>query len=98
VELGLELIAPSAEAVRMARVGRNAKGQEPVSALLLPPLPRLDRTEAILTPRGHYAQGTFTLLGEKDGKVQLTSCITGRLAMQTAAAEVFEFERDAASL
>lgn len=96
VELGLELVAPTAEPVWVVRAGSLPR--QPVAALLLPPLPRLDRSEAILTPRGHYAQGTFTLMGERDGKIQLTSCLTGRLAMQTAGAEVFEFDRDAAGL
>lgn len=93
VELGLELIAPTAEAVRIAQPHRR-DAPAPELALLLPPLPRLDRTEALLTKHGQYLGGSFTLIGESNGKLQVTGCVAGRLAMQTANVDVFEFERD----
>ncbi|WIM05518.1 MAG: hypothetical protein OHM77_12680 [Candidatus Nitricoxidivorans perseverans] len=93
VELGLELIAPSAEAVRIVWPGRDA-GAAPTTALLLPPLPRIDRGEALLAARGHYSAGRFTLISEGGGKLQLTECMSQNLALQTACVEVFEFERD----
>ncbi|MDP2811036.1 MAG: hypothetical protein Q8O34_12880 [Rhodocyclaceae bacterium] len=93
VELGLELIAPSAEAVRIVWPGKDAD-PAPTTALLLPPLPRIGRGEALLAVRGHHAAGRFTLISEGGGKLQLTECVSHGLALQTACVEVFEFERD----
>lgn len=93
VELGLELIAPSAEAVRVAWPGKDV-APVPTTALLLPPLPRLDRGETLLVARGHYLAGRFTLIGEIAGKLQLAECLTHSLTLQTACIEVFEFERN----
>lgn len=93
MELGLELVAPSAIPVRVASGGREGDAL-PVAALLLPPLAALDRGETLLTGRGQYAGGRFTLLREVEGKLQLTECHARRLVMQTASVELFEFERD----
>jgi hypothetical protein len=93
VELGLELIAPAAQAVKIVWPTRNGQ-RNPVPALLMPSLPRLDRGEALMAPRGHYRDGHFTLITEADGKFQLTECVAGDLAVQTATVDVFEFGRD----
>jgi len=95
IELGLELVAPLAEAVRIARRGDGAE-QPPIPALLLPPLPALNRSEALLTARGYFAPGQFTLINESPGRLQVTDCAAGQLAMHTACIEIFEFERSLA--
>lgn len=89
VELGLELLAPTARAVRLAYRGTAA----PVPALLLPALPALQRGEALLTARGHFVPGAFTLLADDTTGIRLFDCETGMLAMCTASIELFEFSR-----
>lgn len=93
VELGLELIAPSAQAVRVVYPSGNGEGK-PFAALLMPSLPRLERGETLMMSRGHYARGHFTLITEADGKLKLTECAAKDLAMQTATVDIFEFGRD----
>lgn len=92
IELGLELVAPLAEAVRIARRGPNGE-QQPIPALLLPPLPALNRAEALLTARGCFEPGVFTLLNESPGRFQVTECTAEQLSMHTACIEIFEFAR-----
>jgi hypothetical protein len=89
VEIGVEMIAPSASAISVAG---GPEGAAP--ALLLPPLPALHRSETVLVPRGHYGIPTFTMIREADGKLQLTECRPERLAAQTASVEIIEFSRD----
>ena len=93
IELGLELVAPLAEAVHIARRGDGGE-LPPIPALLLPPLPALNRAEALLTARGYFAPGFFTLINETPGRLQVTDCSAGQLAMHTACIEIFEFERN----
>ena len=93
VELGLELIAPSAQAVKIICPTRGGE-RSPAPALLMPSLPRLDRGETLMAARGHYRGGHFTLISEVDGKLQVTECVARDLAMQTSAVDVFEFSRD----
>ncbi len=92
LELGLELVTPLAHAVRIARHGAGSD-LAPIPALLLPPLPRLNRGEALLTARGCFAPGPFSLIDESSGRLRLTECMATRLPMHTAYIEVFEFER-----
>ncbi len=92
IELGLELVAPQAEAVRIAR--RGADGQaEPLPALLLPPIAAIKRGEALLTARGQFVPGPFTLLNESSGRLQIAECAASHLQLHTACIEIFEFER-----
>jgi hypothetical protein len=92
IELGLELVAPCAEAVRIARRGPGGE-QLPVPAFLLPPLPVLDRGEALLTARGYFEPGEFTLVNESAARLQVTECVASQISMHTACIEIFEFER-----
>lgn len=93
LELGLELVAPAAQAVRI--VGHPASvGAAPALALRLPPLPALQRGECLLVGRGDYQPGPLTLLSEDGGRVQVTECTVGNLISQTAVVELFEFNRD----
>ena len=92
IELGLEVVAAQAHAVRIARRG-PADAQAPFPALLLPPLPALQRGEALLTARGSFAPGAFALIDETSGHVRVAECSAGQLAMHTACIEIFEFER-----
>ena len=92
IELGLEVVAPQAEAVRIAR--RTAGGDSaPLPALLLPPLAAIQRSEALLTARGYFLPGPFTLINESSGRIQVAECAASHLQMHTACIEIFEFER-----
>lgn len=93
VELGIEILAPHAEAVHIARGGTAAIS--PVPALLLPALPSLKRPESLLTARGQFTPGRFTLLGESAARIQVADCRASQLAIHTPCIEVFEFERQA---
>jgi hypothetical protein len=92
IELGLEVIAPQAEAVRIARAGKNGETAS-LPALLLPPLAAIGRGAALLTARGCFAPGPFTLLNESTGRLQLAECTASHLQMHTACVEIFEFDR-----
>lgn len=94
IELGLELVAPTAEAVRIARSGPDA--QEPIPALRLPALPSLNRAESLLTARGNFRPGLFTLLVDSTSRLQVSDCLAGQLTMHTACIEIFEFVRSPA--
>ncbi|HEX8988804.1 MAG TPA: hypothetical protein VF816_12670 [Rhodocyclaceae bacterium] len=92
LELGLELVAPKAEAVRIVRPGAGGES-EPLPALLLPPLAALKRGEALLTARGYFAAGPFALISEASGRIRVADCLASHLQMHTACIEIFEFER-----
>lgn len=96
IELGIEIVAPRAQAVHFVR---NDGGTEasPIPALLLPPLPGLKRGESLLTARGQFAPGMFALVGGDDMHLQVAECRAEQLAMHTACIEVFEFERRGAA-
>lgn len=89
IEMGLELIAATAQAVRLAYHGTDAS----VPALLLPAQPALQRGEMLLTLRGQFSPGTFTLLADDVSGIHLCDCETGQLAMHTSSIEIFEFTR-----
>lgn len=94
VELGLEVLAPSAQPVRIqALTGRNP--EPPIPALLLPALPALNRSEAILAVRGDYNARPFTLLQEHDTRLHVAECMPHRNIIETSSVEVFEFIRNA---
>lgn len=90
VELGLELMAPQARAVRVAAANSTTP---PVAALLLSALPRSGPREALLISQGQYSRGRFTLITESDQRVKLTACQPGELRHRTSSVEIFEFER-----
>lgn len=94
VELGLEVLAPSAEPIRIQAI-TNRKPEPPIPALLLPALPGLDRGEAILAARGDFNARPFTLLQEDDGRVHIVECVPQRSLIETSSVEVFEFTRNA---
>ncbi len=96
VELGLEVLAPSAKPIRIqALTSRNP--EPPVPALLLPALPSLNRGEAILAVRGDYNARPFTLLQEQDARLQIVECMPHRSLIETSSIEVFEFIRNPAA-
>jgi hypothetical protein len=90
VELGLEVISPTAQAVRIA----NRKSALAQPALLLPFPSHLDRPESILAPRGSYSGSAFTMLQDIAGRVRISYCIPQALWMQTSSVEAYGFERD----
>jgi len=93
VELGLEVLAPSAKPIRIqALTSRNP--EPPVPALLLPALPGINRSEAILTARGDYNARPFTLLQEHEARLQIVECMPHRSLIETSSIEVFEFIRN----
>ncbi len=96
VEMGLEVLAPSAKPVRIQTLNRR-KPEPPVPALLLPALPNLNRSEAILTARGDYNIRPFTLLHEHGEQLQVVECMPRRSLIETSSIEVFEFIRNPAA-
>jgi hypothetical protein len=94
VELGLEVLAPSASPVRIQALStRNP--EPPIPALLLPALPGLNRGEAILAVRGDYNARPFTLLQEHQTRLRVVECMPHRSLIETSSVEVFEFIRNA---
>jgi hypothetical protein len=91
IALGIEVMAPHAQAIRIQPDGHRQ--QSPVAALLLPPLPAINRGEAILAARGEYNLRPFTLLHERDGRLQIVECTPGRSIAETSSVEIFEFQR-----
>lgn len=96
LELGLELVAPAAEAVRLVRHngGGNLPEEAATAAFRLPPLAAAQRGEALLAVPGIHQAGTFTLVSENTDRIQLTECTPGTLLLQTSSVELFEFTRD----
>lgn len=93
VELGLEVISPSAKPVRIQAIGtRNP--EPPVPALLLPAMPSINRSESILAGRGNYNARPFTLLQEHESHLQVAEYIPQRTLIETSSIEVFEFVRN----
>ncbi len=90
LEIGLEVLAPHAEAVRIASSSRPAA---PIPALLLPPMNGTHRGETLLTERGVYEKGRIALMHEVDGKFQVVECQPQPLVVQTSSVELFEFHR-----
>jgi hypothetical protein len=91
IELGLELVAPQARAVRLALGG---VGAQVLPALLLPPLAQLQRGESLLAARGTYSNESFTLIQDLGERVRISHCLAQGLWLQTSSIEVYEFERD----
>jgi hypothetical protein len=93
IEVGLELIAPSAAPVQIVRRD-DETGSRLTRALLLRPAPGRRESETLLTSRSDAVGRPFTLIAEPDGKLQLTECKVQRLALQTSNMEMLEFERN----
>ena len=93
LELGLEVLAPSAMPVRIQALG-NRNPEPLVPALLLPPLPNLNRGEAILAMRGDFNARPFTLLQEHGANLHIAECMPQRSLIETSSVEVFEFTRN----
>jgi hypothetical protein len=96
VEMGLEVIAPSAKPVRIQTLS-SRNPEPPIPALLLPALASLNRGEAILAVRGDYNARPFTLLQEDGDHLQVAECMPHRSLIETASVEVFEFIRNPAA-
>ncbi len=96
MEMGLEVIAPSAKPVRIQTLAGRTTAP-PIPALLLPALPNLSRGEAILTVRGDYNVRPFTLLQEHGDQLQVAECMPHRSLVETSSIEVFEFIRNPAA-
>jgi hypothetical protein len=96
VELGLEVVAPWAKPVRIQALS-NRSPEPPIPALLLPALPGINRSEAILAMRGDYNAHPFTLLQDHEGRLQIVECMPHRSLIETSSVEVFEFIRSANS-
>lgn len=90
LEMGLEVLAPHAKAVRIATASRP---DAPIPALLLPPISGINRGETLLTERGAYETGTIALMQEEGGKLLVAECKPMPLVTQTSSIELFEFER-----
>lgn len=95
IEIGLELIAPSAAPVQIVRRD-NCAVSRLAPALLLRPAHghHHHHHETMLTSRSGTTARPFTMIAEPDGKLQLTECQVNRLALQTSSVEMFEFSRN----
>jgi hypothetical protein len=96
VELGLEVLSPSAKPIRIQALG-NRNPEPPVPALLLPAMPGINRGEAILAGRGDFNARPFTLLQEHEASLQVAECMPHRTLIETSSVEVFEFIRNSAA-
>jgi hypothetical protein len=96
LELGLEVLAPSAKPIRIQTLASRTQ-EPPIPALLLPALPALHREEAILAVRGDYNARPFTLLQEEDAHLKIVECMPHRSVIETSSVEVFEFIRNTAA-
>jgi cyclic-di-GMP-binding protein len=92
VEIGLELVSPSAMPVQLAHHATANSALAP--SLLLARPPGGDGDEALFVERGQLVGNRFTLIGEEAGKLRLAECEVQRLALQTARVEMFTFKRD----
>lgn len=89
VEVGVELLSPQGQPVRLTLPGR-----EPQPAFLMPAVAGQETRETLLAPREDWGDvNTFTLLTEKSGQLRITSCLRGAPRHQTSGIEVFEFQR-----
>jgi hypothetical protein len=92
VELGLEMISPSATAVQLVL---DASGVAKfVPALLFATVSGPECSETLMIERGLATAAPFTLIKESAGKLQLTECRMLHPTLQTAKVELFEFQRD----
>jgi cyclic-di-GMP-binding protein len=92
IEIGLELIAPSASPVQLANCLATEATLAPSLLLTLPT--NSDGDETLFTRCGTLAGKRFILLGEANGGIQLAECEVQRLALQTARVELVAFKRD----
>lgn len=93
IELGLEVLAPSAKPIWLQAM-TSSNPEPPVTALLLPALPGIHRGEAILTARGDYNACPFTLLQGYESKLKPVECVPHRSLVETSSIQVFEFLRN----
>lgn len=92
LELGLELVSPSARSVQLI-FRNNDPSQQPTPGLLLPAIPALREHAAVLAPSGAYGARRFFIVSGEDK----TRVMQGRLLsldLQTGAIELFQFEPD----
>ncbi len=92
VELGLELVAPTALPVHVL-FRSGAQEQQPTPALLLPAVPALRRHRAILAPAGAISARRFFIVSGEDS----VRVVQGRVLsteVQTGVIDVFQFEPD----
>ncbi len=93
VELGLELLAPSAVAAEIAHPLELASGS--VAALILPETPPLRMTESLVLPTGILKENTrqIIVLVEKDN-LEIRQIHATHLDEQTSTIEIFSVQRD----
>jgi len=91
VELGLQILAHSFDAVSIGFRGGDARVAAP--ALLLPPMPGLRHNQAIVTAAGTYSARRFNFVHEGDHLYVAQGRVTS-FDMQTASMELFQFEID----
>ena len=92
VELGLQVIANTAKPVTVGfRAGLLPRPMK--QALVLPPLPALNRQQAILAPAGTYTARRFMLVSDTN-RLYIAQGRLLSLDLQTAAVELFQYEID----
>lgn len=94
VELGLQILSNSAQAVDIAfRSSTPNAGRRVQQALLLPTLPALRSKFAILAPAGSYTGRRFVLVAQTS-HIYIAQGRLISLDLQTATVELFQFELD----
>jgi hypothetical protein len=92
VEIGLQILASSAQTVRLAF--RHTPAPQPtVTALRLPALRALRAHDAILAPSGTATSQRFVMVAE-DERTHVTQGRVVNLDLQTACVELFQFQDD----
>lgn len=92
IEIGLQVLASGAQAVRVAF--RNTKdAQSAVEGLLLPAVPAVRANEAVLVPAGTCASRRFLMVTDS-ARTHVVQGRTVNLGVQTASVELFEFQPD----
>ncbi|MBL8481163.1 MAG: hypothetical protein JNJ60_03130 [Rhodocyclaceae bacterium] len=93
MEVGLEMVAPKAQPVRVAfRSGK--RDENPVPALRLPPLAASRPREALITPRGSCVARRFVMIWQVGEKICVSQGRMRSFDQQTANAELFQFDPD----
>ena len=93
VEVGLELLAPSAVAAEIAHPLELASGS--VAALILPETPPLRMTESLVLPTGILKENTRQIIVlEEKGNLKIRQIHATHLDEQTSTVEIFSVQRD----
>ena len=93
IELGVQVVAPGAQPIKIAFRNTKQQSRQPLPALLLEPLPALRQNAAILAPTGSCRSRRFVMVSGAE-KTYISQGRMVSLDLQTACVELFQFESD----